>query len=105
MKTSLGIGGRLLIINLLPKEGNILQLRMIRNLVERVGLSAEDITEFGVRQEGQQIVWNPKGAIAKEFEFRDAEVKIIADALKALDSQSKLTADMIPLYDAFVGEA
>ena len=61
MKVKLDVGERMVVISILPKEGNFLTLRVLRTLVSRIGLTAEEIKEFEVVQEGDRIVWNQKG--------------------------------------------
>jgi hypothetical protein len=102
MKTSLDVKGRIMILNLLPQEGNIVTIRMFRDLAEKVGLTAEEHTEFQVRQDVPgQVQWNEKGNEPKEFEFADAEVEIIKAELIKRNEKNQLTADMIPIYDKF----
>jgi hypothetical protein len=102
MKVKLDVGERMVVISILPKEGNFLTLRVLRTLVSRIGLTAEEIKEFEVVQEGDRIVWNQKGYELLEFDLADVELDIIKQELKKLDSENKLTQDMFSIYEKFI---
>jgi hypothetical protein len=102
MDTKLNCGERLIILNVMPKEGNFITLRMIRNLVQKLGLTAEEIVNFQVEEApGGQVRWGPMGAIEKEFEFAQAEVDLIKKQLKKMDDDGKLTNDTFTVYEKF----
>ena len=102
MKVKLDVGERMVVISILPKEGNFLTLRVLRTLVSRIGLTAEEIKEFEVVQEGDRIVWNQKGYELLEFDLADVELDMIKQELKKLDSENKLTQDMFSIYEKFI---
>lgn len=102
MKVKLDVGERMVVVSILPKEGNFLTLRVLRTLVSRIGLTAEEIKEFGVTQENDRIVWNQKGYELVEFDLADVELDIIKQELKKLDSENRLTQDMFSIYEKFV---
>ena len=102
MKVSLNVSERLHLIPVLPQESNFVTLRMIRELVGKLGLSAAEFEEFGVKQEGNKMFWDEKADTGKEFEFGLAETEIIVGALKEADANKKLLAAHIPLYEKFV---
>lgn len=103
MKIQLNVLERLRIVNdILPPQGNIITLRMVRSLVDRLGLSAGEIAAFEVIQDEKgRVTWNERGNVLQEFEFATAEIELIKNQLKALDTASKLTDDMITIYDKF----
>jgi hypothetical protein len=102
MKIGLGIGERMVVLGLLPKEGNIITLKMLRGMVGKIGLTPEEITAFGVKQVGEQIHWDIKGNEPKDIEFADAESDLIRLALTEKNSKNKLTEEMISVYEKFV---
>lgn len=103
MKVKLNVGERMIVLGVLPKEGNFVTIRMIRTLISKLGLSAEEIKDYEVVEDNGTVRWNPKKAGESEFEFADAELAMIKKSLMKLDEGNKLTQEMIPVYEKFVG--
>ena len=105
MKIELTVPERLRILNdLLPPEGNIATLRMIRGMVAKIGISPAEYKKFEVVQDPEkgEIKWNTKkGMNPVGIEFADAEREIVKASLTALDTAGKLKPDMISIYDKF----
>jgi hypothetical protein len=101
MRIGLNVGERLIVLNIIPKEGNFVTLRMIRTLINRLAPSAEEITEFEILAENNTVRWNVKGNVPIEFEFADAEVDLIKKELKRMDSENKLPMEVFPVYEKF----
>ena len=93
-------------LNLLPEEGNIATMRMRLKLIEKIGLTAEEIEKYEVRPgetEGT-MRWNEKGLEEIEIDLKGPEIAAIAKNLKKLNEDEKLTQLHLTLYDKFVGE-
>ena len=106
MKITLSILERLLILNLLPGENDIITLRLVRKLKDMLGFTDEELTAINMRseQEGNRSVtkWDQDKAVDKEFELSEKAIDIIRDALKTLDKNKKLTENHISLYTKIV---
>jgi hypothetical protein len=94
---------RLAILNVLPKEGNFLTLRVIRGIVSKVGITSEEIKKFEINTEGEVASWNELGNVPLPFSFDDVELDIIRKQLKKLDSENKLVQEMFSTYEKFCG--
>lgn len=97
----LTIRERLIALSLLPNEGNILYLRARQELNGKLNFSLEEIEKYGIKQEGEQILWQD---VPDEFEIdiTPAEKQLIAQALREKDEAEKLNEESISLYDKFV---
>lgn len=97
------VAERLLILQLIPKEGTYLTLKVLRQLQDVVALSEEDIKTFEVHldEDKKQIVWNSKGAEDTEIEIGENGASIVADELKKIDKEGKLTQQTYSLYEKF----
>ena len=107
MKIGLNVPERLRIMNdLLPPEGNIATLRMIRKMIEKIGLSAEEMTEFEVvaGTVPSTVQWNEKGNLPVEIELVDAEAEVIRKELRAREAKGTLKPDMVSIYEKFIPE-
>ena len=103
MKFKLNLSERLTLLNLIPKENNFSTLRIVRKFTKDVGISDEEHKEFGIKQEGEKISWEPKKA-GKEKEFEIGEIAnfLIVEALKKLDQTKKLDQVHYTIYEKFV---
>ena len=100
----LNVLNRLQILQVLPKEGSIVMLKVLRDLQSKVGLTSEEAVEFGIKQDGEHINWNAKGNEGKDFEFTVKEEEMIKDALAKLEKEKKLNLAQIDLYEKFMEE-
>ncbi len=93
---------RLVILNVLPKEGDIMTVRILRDLALKMGLTAKEQEDIEIKElPNGQIKWNLEKAKAKEIEILDPEKKAIADALEEFNKQKKLNFGQIKLYELF----
>ena len=103
--TKLNVVERLMLMPLLPQEGSFVTLRLVRTLVQKIGLSAEELKEFDVKEsiDGDKkiITWNKKGDMEKELKFEDKEVEVIVKALNELNGKEKLSQREFSLYEKF----
>ena len=94
---------RLQILNsLLPQEGNAVKLRVITEAQGVLGLSSDELTEWDVKQDGDQVVWNQEKVVAKDIPISDAVRGIITEELSRLNDEDKLTMQQLSLWDKFV---
>lgn len=88
---------RLLILNLdtLPKMGTILTMRIKQQLINDVGFKENEIKDFEIKQDGEQIKWKAD-AEEVEIEIGEEAKKLLVDAL---DKSENLNENYIALYD------
>jgi hypothetical protein len=98
---TLNIAHRLGIVSILPRVGNILTLRVLHDLIQKLSLSADEMFEYGVQQVPEGIQFNKKGEEEKPIELTNPEITMIQDQLKALADQSKLKIEHLGIYDKF----
>ena len=98
----LQIHERLLILNILPKEGSIVTVRLLKELIGSVGLSGEEIKKWKVQtKENNQVVWDNTQATEKDVDLGETAIKLISERLELLSKESKLTLEQLSLYDKF----
>lgn len=99
---------RIALLAILPHEGSLVTLRVIRELQSKIGFTEDEIKHFSlndsISSDGMlKISWNPDLATeTKDIEISDVAKAIIIARLKQLDSQGKLHIGMLPLYEKFV---
>jgi hypothetical protein len=92
---------RLQILSILPKEGNIVTLRIIRNLQMNLSPIAAEIEEYKMENVPEGVKYTQGALVPKPFELMQIEVDTIQKALKDLDNKQKLPIEMIGIYDKF----
>lgn len=111
MKHKLNIEERIALLNILPFEGNILTLKIIRDLQNSLSFSEKEMKRFKMknirRLDGSTFaVWDSDltGEI-KEIEIGEVAEAIIVGQLKMLNERNKLRMEMMTLYENFVGKS
>lgn len=92
----LTIKDRILINQLFPKEGNLVQQILVRDIVNKTQLTQEEVTESEFKVVNNGYSWNP-ATKAKEFEFTQAELDLLREQINKLDKEGKITQDLLDL--------
>lgn len=100
MKVS--IPNRLRLLAILPEQGNLLTLKIVRQLREELSFSEEEHKEFEIKTEGNSIRWK-LDAEEKEIEFGEQAKELIDKRLRELNEKDELTLPDLELWEAFIG--
>jgi len=100
----LNVFERLMLIPILPAEGDFVTLKIVKDLKDVVALSEADFDEFEIKQKGEQVSWNLKGNEEREIVIGEKATDIVIDSLKKLDKEKKLTERHFTLYEKFIKE-
>lgn len=103
IKYKLNISDKISSLSLLPKEGNFVEIKIASDFRD---LIVSEIKEL----EGKGITFLPNGGynieekinFEKEIEISPALESIFKKKLNELNNTSKLTSDLISLYNKFV---
>jgi len=98
----LNLQERFVLLQVLPKEGNFMTLKIVRDLQDSLSPSEEELKECGVTQKEEQITWNEKGREEKEIKIGEKATDIIVEALDKLDKENKLSTQHMTLYEKFI---
>ena len=99
----LGVFDRLLLLNILPKEGNYTTLKIVRVLREELSFSeAEHKALKFVWSDGPGVKWKTAAEKPKDVPIGEKATDIIVETLKLLDKNKKLTEQHMSLYERFV---
>ena len=100
----LTVKDRILIVQALPKEGDVFTQRIIRDLRSKLGLSEGDWKTYDVKTDNGRVFWNPAKDIGVEYNFGEKALEIIKESLRDLDKMKKVSEDLLPLFDRFFPE-
>ena len=93
---------RLMILDLLPKEGTYVTLKLIRVLREELSFNNEENQALKFKYEGNQVLWDDGAAATlgtKEVEIPQTMIDVILARFGSLDEAGKLTMDHLPVYE------
>jgi len=97
---------RVVLLGLLPKEGNFLTLRLVRELREGCSFKEKELKVLEVKTtEDGNTTWKTEGSDkigSVDIKIGDTMRKIIIDILVKLNEDEKLREDLFTLYEKFV---
>ena len=95
---------RLILLNILPKEGDFLTLKIVRQMREDLSFSEAEHKALQFVQDEGNVQWKTESAKSKTIVFGIKATEIIVDMLKKLDKEKKLKDEHFNLYEKFVIE-
>lgn len=98
----LTIKERIVLLNILPKEGNVITLKLVRKFREALSFSETEIKEGKIKIGDGQINWDDSVLKSKDVKVEDTIKSLIVKSLRDLDQKEKLTEEHISLYEKFV---
>lgn len=93
---------RLILLNALPKQGSLVDLRIVRDLSSALSFSEEEQAELGFREENGRVQWRIEGEKNADVKMGPRAQDIVLKALRALDKRGELTIDQVDVYERFL---
>lgn len=100
----LSILDRIILLQVLPQEGNYLTYKITTELKSNLSFSEEEIKLYNIRTENDKVLWNVEAAVEKEITIGEKANEIIIEALGKLDSEGKINSLTIGTYEKFIKE-
>jgi hypothetical protein len=109
----LTVSERLLLLSILPGQGDLLTVRIVRQLRDALSFSEKEHKELQFKRSGEpladgatvpdgQLAWTTEADHPREVQIGDAAAGLIVDALKKLEAAELLTEALLPLWERFV---
>jgi hypothetical protein len=98
----LTVGERLVLMSVIPSEGDFVMLKVIRKLQEDLSFSEEEHKQYKFVQAESRVSWNDKADQDKEVEIGEKAKDIIVLALSKLNDEKKLKFEHFTLYEKFI---
>jgi len=98
----LNITDRIQLLDTLPAEGDIVTLRIVRDLRTELSFSEKEIEKVNLRTAGQSVQWNPEVELIKAVEIGPKALVLISTSLEKLSTNGRLSLDKLSLYEQFV---
>lgn len=95
---------RAMLPTVLPKEGNLVTIRIVKDIVSKVDLTQKDFVSYDIKPlESGGLTWDNKyNDVTFDIDFTELEVNEIKKALKVLDETNKLNTYLLGLVDIFL---
>ena len=95
---------RITLLGVLPEQGDFLTLKIIRKLREDLSFTEQELSDLEIKQSDGRVFWNQEKDAGAEIQVGEKATDVVVAALKKLDTEKKLTAQHMGLYESFVGE-
>ena len=100
----LNVGHRIRLLNILPEQGNLLTIKIVRQLREELSFTEEEHQKFAVKIEGNRLMWDADNLETKSVEFGPKATELVEKRLRELNDEDKLTVGDLELWEMFIGE-
>ena len=99
---NLNVLERIQLLQHLPREGDIVSLRILQTLRMSIGFTEDELKRFDIKtdQETNITTWDNDEEV--DIPIGEKATDIIVDALKKMNTEKKLPDTAIDLYDKFV---
>ena len=101
MDVPLSITDRIMLLQILPTEGKMLDMMIVNPLRQQIWLTDEEMARVGFRQEENQAFWQQDKEFDKTITFGPNGTRIVLDALKKLDEEGKIPVAAASLCQKF----
>src|SRR3990167_4316571 len=101
----LKIAERIMLYSLLPKTGDVVSLRTIRDLQHELSFSDAERTAINLEIKPNGLVsWKLEAEFEKDVLFSDFAINIVCEALTQADKRKSLGIEFLDVYDRFMQE-
>jgi len=101
----LDVKQRLVLLAILPKEGDFTTLKIVRGLREDLSFTESEHKDLQFAQHDNGLLqWQVAADKEVEIAIGEKATDIIVEALKKLNADRKLTEDHYQLYEKFISE-
>ena len=90
---------RVLLRQLLPIQGNIITLKIVKDALDTLDFTKEEIESLNFVQEGQNLKWDSTKDQPKEIVLSSLAIDMIKKELRTLEEQQKLKLEQMNIYD------
>lgn len=92
VKIKLNVWERIRVKEFLPQRASFEKAIISNDLSKKIEFTQEEVDEYEMKTEGSAIIWNKKGADAKEYEFTYLEVEMLKDGVEKMSKDEKIEA-------------
>lgn len=99
-KFDLSAKERVVLLNLLPPQGNLVTMKVVFEMGLNIGFSAQELEDWKiVYGDDGSVKWDGEKSKSKEFEFGVSELGVFKESVKKLDGESRIPLDFLPVIE------
>jgi hypothetical protein len=98
----LNVFERLILLNVLPREGGLTTLRIVRDLRDELSFTEAEHEALEMHQEGTEVRWNREADIAREVEIGPKALQVVLESFGDLDKKKSLALEHLAVYERFL---
>lgn len=99
----LSVPDRLVLLNVLPKENDVITMRILRDLNQRLSFTEEELAKLQFVATPEKTEWqNTVGEV--EILIGPKAHSLIIEAFEALDKAKQVRVEFLPVYEKFMEE-
>ena len=106
MRVKLSVMNRLSLLGLLPGQGDLTTIKIIRELREELSFTSDEHAALGFKpMPDGKIVWNEEALSDREFEFegiREVIIEGVKTQLRTMEEKKTLKLDHLSLYEVLI---
>lgn len=89
-------------MGLLPEKASFASWKIVDDIKKKLSFNEKELAELEIKEVAGRVEWKVAADKGVEVELGEFAVKMIADALKKLDSEEQLEARHYSIYEKFV---
>jgi hypothetical protein len=96
----LSTADRLILPNLTPEKGNLIDMTAKKDLLAKVALTQEEMKTIGLKENNGSLSWTEECPV--DVEFTDFEEAILKKEIKRLDESGEIRSEMVDLCNRII---
>lgn len=93
----LTVKDRIVIADLLPESGGMIDMILSKSIVDKTSLTAKDVDNFNVKQSENSVTWDQSKDTGVEISFEQSEIELLKRQVKEFDSNKRITMRIFDL--------
>lgn len=107
MELFLSVSDRINFSTFFPDKGDLISLRLIRDIKEKIDFTQEEIVKLNLQahktpQGSTMYTWNVDEEFIKSVEFTIKEIEMIQEQISLLDQRKEISFDILDLVEKIV---
>jgi len=101
MTYKLTLRDRLVLIDIMPTQGSLLDMIMVRSIRNTIDPTPQDIEKYNIRQSDNGLVWDNSRDVGEDFHLSESEVMFIQQQFAYWDHNNQFKLDWLDTYNLF----
>lgn len=95
---------RVVLLSILPKEGDFTTIKIVRELRESLSFTEKEHVLLQFKTKDNALHWNPDNEMIADIAIGNKAHTIIENVLVEMNKEKKITDEVFSLYEKFIGD-